>query len=346
MQNHQYSVKLAGVRCRFNPNVFGSVYELALRKLAKPSEAEPKKLPGGRKLGERLKLVLDLDNTLLNAVSTAKLNVGEVDLNDFVVDGSPQMYLFSLPQLPEQRFLLKLRPYVHEFLAEVSKSCELSIHTNATREYADVVLAVLDPDRSYFGGRVVARDQSGSNDQKKDLDRLYESSSSNGDILILDDRTDVWDDTLQSNIIRCAFYGYLEHHKENFSRRYGRRSFLMANQLLSTSAFADHDQQLTYLATMITKVARRYQESALNGEPLHVRALLRDVSSKILAPSRVLLTGFNKSAQKSTFGFHDSGPRFRLKLTALGAEVVDDPEDSSITHIVVMRQTNTTTRAM
>ncbi|KAH0471184.1 MAG: hypothetical protein KVP17_002177 [Porospora cf. gigantea B] len=155
MQNHQYSVKLAGLRCRFNPNVFGSVYELALRKLAKLPEAEPKKLPGGRELGERLKLVLDLDNTLLNAVSTAKLNVGEVDLNDFVVDGSPQMYLFSLPQLPEQRFLLKLRPHVHEFLAEVSKSCELSIHTNATREYADVVLAVLDPDRRYFGSRYV-----------------------------------------------------------------------------------------------------------------------------------------------------------------------------------------------
>lgn len=352
-----YAAKLTGLGSRFNPNSFESVYHSALANQRPVEKAE-------RQPATRLKIVLDLDNTLLHAMSLAKLNNIDVNLEDFFVDGKPELFLFSLPQLQDQRFLLKLRPFVRTFLEELHEVCELSIHTNATREYADVVLSILDPDRLLFGNRcvfscvilakhepqctlltlrrIVARTQDVSNDLKKDLDRLYDFSSTNSDILIFDDRADVWDTKLQGNIVRCAVYAFLEHQREALCKRYGGRTYLLAQ---SMGPVVDNDQLLSYLLPVLKSVATEFTEKALRGEPVHVRDLLHARRSTVLDGCRVLLTGFNKSGQKSTYGFQDSGPRFKAKIQALGAKVVESATDE-ITHVVVMRHTNTTQKAM
>lgn len=102
----------------------------------------------------RLKLVLDLDNTLLHACARSKIGNCNIKLQHFLDhEGDPEMYKFVLPQILHQIYYVKLRPGLRRFLREVSAYCDLAIHTNATREYADVIVAILDPDRSLFRGR-------------------------------------------------------------------------------------------------------------------------------------------------------------------------------------------------
>lgn len=102
----------------------------------------------------RLKLVLDLDNTLLHAIARTKIGNVDIKLNHFLdSEGQPEMYKFVLPQLLSQTYYIKLRPGLRRFLREVSEYCDLAIHTNATREYADVIIAILDPDHTLFRGR-------------------------------------------------------------------------------------------------------------------------------------------------------------------------------------------------
>eukprot|EP01053_Blabericola_migrator_P007460 Blabericola_migrator_1__7459@NODE_3807_length_1495_cov_29_762605_g1281_i1_p1_GENE_NODE_3807_length_1495_cov_29_762605_g1281_i1NODE_3807_length_1495_cov_29_762605_g1281_i1_p1_ORF_typecomplete_len262_score25_27NIF/PF03031_18/3_3e17HAD_2/PF13419_6/4_5e05NT5C/PF06941_12/0_034HAD/PF12710_7/0_47DUF705/PF05152_12/0_13_NODE_3807_length_1495_cov_29_762605_g1281_i1163948 len=122
---------------------------------ATSSTTKLRALPSGATFPQpRVKIVFDLDNTLLHAQSKYKLNGAELNLDDFRDSmGRPEMFRFTLPRQKNQAYFIKFRPGVREFISEVSKYCDLAIHTNATREYADVVMSIIDPDRSLFGAR-------------------------------------------------------------------------------------------------------------------------------------------------------------------------------------------------
>lgn len=102
----------------------------------------------------KIKIVFDLDNTLLHAVSRIKLNGADIMLDDFR-DGSnrPELFKFTLPRQRSQAYYIKFRPGIRQLISELSRWCDLAIHTNATREYADVVMSIIDPDRTLFGIR-------------------------------------------------------------------------------------------------------------------------------------------------------------------------------------------------
>jgi RNA polymerase II subunit A C-terminal domain phosphatase len=59
-------------------------------------------------------------------------------------------------------YFIKVRPGLTEFLEEVSKMYELHVYTMGTRAYANAVAKIVDPQRKYFGDRVLSRDESGS----------------------------------------------------------------------------------------------------------------------------------------------------------------------------------------
>lgn len=103
-------------------------------------------------LSGKLPLLLDLDNTLLHAqaVGVAGYTIALEDWLD--EDGLPEVYKFELP-CNRKVYYLKLRPGLRRFLKALAPVFELSIYTNATQEYADLVVAILDPDRSLFGDR-------------------------------------------------------------------------------------------------------------------------------------------------------------------------------------------------
>lgn len=100
------------------------------------------------------------------------------------------------------------RPGLREFLKGIAEMYEMHVYTMGTRAYAVEVCKIIDPDGGLFGGRILSRDESGSeshsfldSDQdaegglagmtRKSLQRLFPCDTSM--VVIIDDRADVWD---------------------------------------------------------------------------------------------------------------------------------------------------------
>jgi TFIIF-interacting CTD phosphatase-like protein len=54
------------------------------------------------------------------------------------------------------------RPGWKEFLRNTAAKYEMHVYTMGTRAYAEEVCAAIDPDGLLFGGRILSRDESGS----------------------------------------------------------------------------------------------------------------------------------------------------------------------------------------
>jgi len=94
-----------------------------------------------------------------------------------------------------------------EFLRKTAIKYEMHVYTMGTRAYAEEVCAAIDPDGKIFGGRILSRDESGSESDshltwngcihlslgltQKSLQRLFPCDTSM--VVIIDDRADVWE---------------------------------------------------------------------------------------------------------------------------------------------------------
>ncbi|KAJ2326100.1 CTD phosphatase Fcp1, partial [Coemansia sp. RSA 2681] len=101
------------------------------------------------------------------------------------------------------RYFIKMRPGLQEFLERVSQLYEMHIYTMGTKPYANAVAAMIDPERRYFNGRILSRDESGSM-TRKTLKRLFPVDTSM--VVILDDRADVWE--WSPNLIKVHPYEF------------------------------------------------------------------------------------------------------------------------------------------
>ena len=54
------------------------------------------------------------------------------------------------------------RPGLPKFMEEMSRIYEMHVYTMGTRNYAEAIVKAVDPDGKYFGGRIVSRDENGS----------------------------------------------------------------------------------------------------------------------------------------------------------------------------------------
>uniref|UniRef100_A0A0D3BC77 protein-serine/threonine phosphatase n=1 Tax=Brassica oleracea var. oleracea TaxID=109376 RepID=A0A0D3BC77_BRAOL len=131
-------------------------------------------------LGEkkRLHLVLDLDHTLLHAEKVYRLTEAE-------------KYLIGE--------------------AEANKMFTMHVYTMGTRSYAEAILEVIDPDRFYFGKRVITRDES---PRIKTLDLVLADERG---VIIVDDTRDVWPDH-KSNLILISRYKYFRMKSSQHSK--------------------------------------------------------------------------------------------------------------------------------
>lgn len=91
----------------------------------------------------------------------------------------------------------------------MSTKYEMHVYTMGTRAYAEEVCATIDPGGIFFGGRILSRDESGSEFTfcpkleirctyitnpgltQKSLQRLFPCDTSM--VVIIDDRADVWE---------------------------------------------------------------------------------------------------------------------------------------------------------
>ena len=128
----------------------------------------------------KLSLVLDLDNTLLHTASHPGGAAFAQQRNTAVYD----------LQHRRQQLLTCLRPGLADFLTSMSSLYEMYVYTAGDRSYVEAVARLIDPDRSIFQNRLFSRDDVPGAGVMKDLTYIFSGDTS--DVVIVDDRADIW----------------------------------------------------------------------------------------------------------------------------------------------------------
>ncbi|KAG0093488.1 Carboxy-terminal domain (CTD) phosphatase [Podila epicladia] len=147
---------------------------------------------------EKLTLIVDLDQTLIHATVGAAIDEWINAQGEMPKD----IRMFPLPDSPTP-YYIKLRPHLEKFLERVAELYELHIYTMGTRNYADAVSNVIDPDAKYFSHRILSRDENLSM-SRKSIERLFPCDNSM--VVVLDDRADVWH--YSPNLVKVHPYEY------------------------------------------------------------------------------------------------------------------------------------------
>lgn len=132
---------------------------------------------------KKLILILDLDQTILHTTH------------------SPSNCDFIF-KLEGTYHYVKFRPFLEIFLEKAVKLFEIHVYTMGIREYAKIICERIDPYKKYFGDRIVSRSEN-FNEFKKSISRITCISNN---VLILDDRPDVWDYNKNLVVIRPFWY--------------------------------------------------------------------------------------------------------------------------------------------
>jgi RNA polymerase II subunit A-like phosphatase len=158
-------------------------------------------------LDKKLSLVVDLDQTIIHAVCDPTVGDWQKDESNPNHDAVKDVQSFELPEdIAANRscsYYIKMRPGLQEFLHRMAQIYELHIYTMGTRSYAESVAKIVDPDRKYFGDRILSRDESGSM-TSKNLHRIFPVDTKM--VVIIDDRGDVW--RYSDNLVRVRAFNF------------------------------------------------------------------------------------------------------------------------------------------
>lgn len=145
---------------------------------------------------KKLSLVLDLDQTVLHATKDESIS--------HLLEARPELSGQIHPiTVAGERYFIKLRPHLEEFLVQLSRLFELHVYTMGTREYARAVIKLFDPHGHLFYDRILTRDDAratiigteaegaAGEQHRKSLKRLFPTDDST--VLVVDDRADVWE---------------------------------------------------------------------------------------------------------------------------------------------------------
>ncbi|KAL8735642.1 MAG: hypothetical protein Q9166_000811 [cf. Caloplaca sp. 2 TL-2023] len=156
---------------------------------------------------KKLSLVVDLDQTVIQACVEPTIGEWKKDPDNPNHEAVKDIREFQLVEDAAGTrgcwYYIKLRPGLEGFLERMSSMYEMHIYTMGTRGYAQKIAQIIDPDRKYFGDRILSRDESGSL-VTKSLQRLFPVDTKM--VLIIDDRGDVW--KWNQNLIKVTPYDF------------------------------------------------------------------------------------------------------------------------------------------
>ncbi|KAF1940756.1 hypothetical protein EJ02DRAFT_349481 [Clathrospora elynae] len=143
---------------------------------------------------KKLILVVDLDQTVIHTTCERTIAEWQADPENPNHDAVKDVQGFQLADdnvshVAANWYYVKMRPGLKDFFDRVSKLYEMHVYTMATRAYAQAVAKIIDPERKYFGDRILSRDENYT-DKLKSLARLFHHTTSM--CVIIDDRADVW----------------------------------------------------------------------------------------------------------------------------------------------------------
>ncbi|KAL9587664.1 MAG: hypothetical protein Q9212_000118 [Teloschistes hypoglaucus] len=156
---------------------------------------------------KKLSLVVDLDQTVIQACVEPTIGDWKRNPDNPNHEAVKDVREFRLVEDAAGArgcwYYIKLRPGLQDFLDRMSDLYELHIYTMGTRGYAQKIAQIIDPDRRFFGDRILSRDESGSL-VAKSLQRLFPVDTKM--VLIIDDRGDVW--KWNDNLIKVIPYDF------------------------------------------------------------------------------------------------------------------------------------------
>ena len=172
----------------------------------------------------RLALVLDIDHTLLHAV-LAPPNAPNPPNPSLPSSAAREGRILPL-FLEGVLHLVKLRPHLFGFLDALLPLCQMHLYTNGTRPYAELVTALIDPERKYFNLRIASRSDSLHFTGEKYLHKLFLNDTSM--VLVMDDREDVWREGRQSKqLILVKPYLYFHEGQKEVNNAAGNTMMMM-----------------------------------------------------------------------------------------------------------------------
>ncbi|VDN56567.1 unnamed protein product [Dracunculus medinensis] len=208
----------------------------------------------------KLVLLVDLDQTLIHSTSCPFSGDNVSDIKCY--------------KLQSTTFYTKIRPYTREFLERMNILFEMHIISYGERLYAHQIASILDPDKIYFGHRILSRDELFCAMYKT---RNMQSLFPCGDqlIAIIDDRPDVWQ--YSDALIQVVLIAF---------------SLVMACSVIGNSDETDHT--LEYVADILTKIHREfyYHYDKDGGKVItDLKTIIANERAKVLKNCSVVLSG-------------------------------------------------------
>jgi FCP1-like phosphatase family protein len=222
----------------------------------------------------KLALILDLDKTLIDTIcvpsfrDAARLAVDDDEhANDFV--------FFTLDQL---KYLVRLRPFVREFLALLAPRYLLHISTLSRRLYALRVLEHLDPENIYFPSRLLCRDDDAGRAMQKTVASFFPADDRM--VVVLDDTPVVWHPQ-QTRADRQFFHGLIQLEQFNFF-------CCPENGPPTIAPRAIRDTTLQRMAEILAQIHENYYEAP--DPERHVLMTISDIKLTVLEGCYIFFT--------------------------------------------------------
>ncbi|XP_068655065.1 RNA polymerase II C-terminal domain phosphatase-like 4 [Aristolochia californica] len=259
----------------------------------------------------KLRLILDLDHTLLN--STRLIDVSSRE--EYLKQGDLSVGLHKLERM---HMLTKLRPFVHTFLKEASELFEMYVYTMAENSYALEIAKLLDPERVYFGGSRVISQADCTQKHQKGLDVVLGAENA---MVILDDTEMVWQKH-KENLIPMDRYHYFASSFHQFGLIGPSLSELKQDE-------SESDGALATVLKVLKKVHQMFFDSEQSTDiaSRDVRLVLKAIRGEILKGCKLVFSHVFPTEFPA-----ETHPLWKM-AEQMGA-VCSAEVDSSVTHVV------------
>lgn len=241
-----------------------------------PSKAAPSAAP---RRATKLALVLDLDHTLVHTVPKSSFRQ-PLDVGTFNKDGERDLYEFAQPHnlntgRPGDRLYVKLRPGVRMMLQKLRPFYSMWVFSMGSREYVNFVLTCLDPDMAMLPRRQVFCREDVNHRGKKHLTAVLQAHSIDR-ILVLDDKTDIWEHVPGESYARAFEYTFL-------------------TKLIQQPMCGDNDAHIPAMTRMLQTAAK----DTKSGRYTSLMESIRGFWSTVLTDIRMLIIESGDAAARS-----------------------------------------------
>jgi RNA polymerase II subunit A-like phosphatase len=254
------------------------------------------------RLAQKLILVVDLDQTVVHSVrisSRVSMASATSDVHTISLHGG------------KLHITTKIRPFARKVLLRLAQKYELTVFTLGTREYANEIIAILDPDTTLFGQRILTQTESlNPNHKVESLKQIYPGGQNM--VVIMDDNRGVWDSA--DNLLPVHPFTYFTEQ--------------------NTVVNADDDALLSVERILMQLHSAFYNPT--NKTPTtsfilkQMRCMFPTYRPWLLAECVV---GFNFASNETQL--HKQVKRICMEL---GATCVNNYTDKDVTHIIVSAQ--------